>query len=426
MYYAANMIFGKSENGSINQGFIVVFSLFWGLAIFSIDWGLVKTMRKSKVERHFLRELVTPAVLFRIAVAVIISFSISRPLEVAIYEKRLKLQIVEDRDKRLENKSKEIENKHNQIYKKPINKATNLAESIARQKAKGPTSLTYKINSKEYEKCDDELKGLTSVNLGKINQLNIEINNISNSPAYKDAINKFLTKDAKNLISQKNSTIARLRNQIARKRNDCQLIQNKLENERASFESSFSSLETDNAIELATLREGLKNESKIDSLDEAKIKKEAIISLDPENPGLITSLEALANFEESEEGGKVKIIRLILLLIFILIDTAPIMVKILTKRGPYEELQEAEEEKMRYLATAEKNANMLLISNIATAQNRILRQAVNRYEKEELDRILKEQKRYQEFVPTDPSNSTDRSNPTDQSNSANSPNTDEA
>lgn len=423
MYYAANMIFGKSENGSINQGGIILFSLFWGVAIFSIDWGLVKTMRKSKVERHFLRELVTPAVLFRIAVAVIISISISRPLEIAIYEKRLKLQIVEDRDKRLDRKQKEIENTDNTLFGDPINAANARQDSIINLKEKGPNTLNYRQNTNAYENCQGELKNTKSINQNRINNIDTQNRDILKNPSYRDAINNLPTQDAINLINRNKSIIRVLQSEINNKSKDCQLILDKINKEKASFDSSLASVEKNINSQLVDLEKEREKRRVSDSLDKAKIKEKAVISLDPENPGLITSLEALANFEKSEEGGRVKDIRWVLLLIFIFIDTAPIVVKILTKRGPYEELQEAEEEKMRYLATAEKNANMLLISNIATAQNKILRQAVNQYEKEEINRIREEQGHYRAYVPTTPSGPDDQPDP---SNSANPSNTDEA
>lgn len=425
MYYAANLIFGKSGNDNMNQWAILAFSLFWGVAIFSIDWGLVKTMRKSKDGKNFFVELLRPAVIFRILVAVVISVSISRPIELAIYEKRLKLQIVEDRDKRLDRKQKEIQTTDNKLFGNPINAANERQDSIIDLKEKGPNTLTFRKNTDNYENCQVELENTRKINQNKINNLNAQNRSILNNPLYKDDINNLPTKDAKNLVNRNNSIIRVLQNEIKNKSRECQLILDMINKEKASFDSSLSVIEKNINAQLDDLNEEREKRRKSDSLAKSLLQNEAMISLDPENPGLITSLEALANFEKSEEGRRVKDIRWVLLLIFIFIDTAPIVVKLLTKRGPYEELQEAEEEKMRYLATAEKNANMLLISNIATAQNRILRQAVNRYENEELERLRQEPSYFREIVQTDSSESGAQSNQNSSSQSNNPSNSTE-
>jgi len=97
MMFAGDSIFGTNTTAS--WVYIFLFSIFWGFAIFMIDWGLVKTMSKPDFSTFSLWDRIKYAfpVLFRVLVALIISFSVSRPLEVKIYEKRLRGQIEKDR-----------------------------------------------------------------------------------------------------------------------------------------------------------------------------------------------------------------------------------------------------------------------------------------------------------------------------------------
>jgi len=401
MYYASSLIFGGAS--SDNHVFVICFSLFWGIAIFSIDWGLVKTMKKRKKERFFLIRLFTIPVLFRLAVAVLISFSISRPLEIAIYEQRLKAQIETDRQAFIRNEM-EMREAEMKRMTDPLDTISKKRQENAEKLAAGPQTLQYQQNLEAYNKCNEELKSLKSRNEPRINRLYADNRYIRKAKEYRDTTNNNLTKNALNLISRNNRTAFSLRNEISKKESYCKSIYDKLDEEIIAHRNVYLNLEEIDAVRSEGYIEDIQDKRLRDSIALAEIEGKAKISFNPENPGLITSLEALANFEKTPEGQKVWIVRLILLLIFICIDTAPIIVKLLTKYGPYEALQAADEEKMKYLATAEKNANMLLISNIATVQNRVLRLAIDQYAKEELNRLKEEANYHKNFVHNESSN----------------------
>ncbi|HEX9508888.1 MAG TPA: DUF4407 domain-containing protein [Puia sp.] len=73
------------------------FALVWGLIIFNFDRFLVATMRKYGVSRNKQIWMATP----RIALALLIGFTIARPLELKIFEKEIDVQITENRHKRI-------------------------------------------------------------------------------------------------------------------------------------------------------------------------------------------------------------------------------------------------------------------------------------------------------------------------------------
>ncbi|HWK07153.1 MAG TPA: DUF4407 domain-containing protein [Puia sp.] len=73
------------------------FALVWGLIIFNFDRFLVATMRKYGVSRNKQIWMAMP----RIALALLIGFTIARPLELKIFEKEIDVQITENRHKRI-------------------------------------------------------------------------------------------------------------------------------------------------------------------------------------------------------------------------------------------------------------------------------------------------------------------------------------
>ncbi len=76
-----------------NPGWALVFALLWGLIIFNFDRFLVSTMRKYGVSRNKQLWMAGP----RIALALLIGFTIARPLELKIFEKEIDVQVVANR-----------------------------------------------------------------------------------------------------------------------------------------------------------------------------------------------------------------------------------------------------------------------------------------------------------------------------------------
>jgi hypothetical protein len=80
-----------------NPAWAVGFALIWGLIIFNFDRFLVTTMRKYGVSRNKQIWMAMP----RIILALLIGFTIARPLEMKIFEKEIDVQITENRHKKI-------------------------------------------------------------------------------------------------------------------------------------------------------------------------------------------------------------------------------------------------------------------------------------------------------------------------------------
>ncbi|HEV2355802.1 MAG TPA: DUF4407 domain-containing protein [Puia sp.] len=80
-----------------NPFWAFTFAAVWGLIIFNFDRFLVSTMRKYGVSRHKQIWMATP----RVALALLIGFTIARPLELKIFEKEIDVQVVANRHRKM-------------------------------------------------------------------------------------------------------------------------------------------------------------------------------------------------------------------------------------------------------------------------------------------------------------------------------------
>lgn len=387
MMFATHSIFGADNFGT--EIVLILFSLFWGFAIFTIDWGLIKTMRKRKGgEELSAWEKIKSAipVIFRLAVAIIISYSISRPLEVKIYEKRLKAQIEKDRQafvtRENEKKKAEIEEYNQRLYG-----AQSRDSSLVIQKNSGNQSAYYKTliteQKSKYTEIQDKKKVISARSADAA-----AIKNSGNS-YYRDPITdelKWRSGPRQRYTNLVNTIIPQLRNdQIVLQR---------------SFDSLSTKIKYEDSVYFADLKTRVDQAqdevtniiSERDSIDiknqesQEEIIRRSYISFDSTHPGLITQLESLHNFEQTPEGKSASGVRIILLLLIICIDTAPIVIKLLTKRGVYEDMQEADDERMKFLTKQEGYSNNHLIQQLALAQKEILSEAVKKWKDKERNR----------------------------------------
>ena len=80
-----------------NPVWAVLFAIIWGLIIFNFDRFLVSTMRKYGVSRRKQVWIAAP----RLVLALLIGFTIARPLELKIFEKEIDVQITANRHQKM-------------------------------------------------------------------------------------------------------------------------------------------------------------------------------------------------------------------------------------------------------------------------------------------------------------------------------------
>ena len=89
--YAIYSVFG-------NWAWTLGFAIIWGLIIFNFDRFLVSTMRKYGVSRRKQMSMALP----RMALAILIGFTIARPLELKIFEKEINTKVIENTHKKIQ------------------------------------------------------------------------------------------------------------------------------------------------------------------------------------------------------------------------------------------------------------------------------------------------------------------------------------
>ncbi|MFN8259215.1 MAG: DUF4407 domain-containing protein [Bacteroidales bacterium] len=316
----------------------LVFSIFWGILIFFLDWYIVSSLKK---EDKILSEILFA--LPRLILALFLAVAISKPLELKLFEKEIdaelqKIQTQKNIDLNVMVDSEyedvallkqENEKLYNELKQKEElrNKLFNLM--IEEAEGKSPTARigkgsVYKEKKDQFEKIDTELKEL------KIN--------------YNALIDK-------NLL-------------------------------------------------------------KIDQLEKTKQEKTLLAK---ENigraDGLLARLEASAKLSDSNDT--IKYAGWFIFLLFVIIESSPILVKLLSQRGPYDELIEKEEFekqvefkkqkiKAKILANnylellkqkdeleieSEKRNNEKLIKEIEAAKEEINKLAVGKWKQKEIDQI---------------------------------------
>jgi hypothetical protein len=252
----------------------IAFGIFWGFAIFSLDRYMITTMDiTSNKKKLFLRALP------RLLLAVCLGLTVAKPLELKIFEKEIKVQMV-------------VDNKNTQNYM--FN-----------------TDSTLITTKKRIENLKIEMTSLNN----SISQLRNEINQNKND--YYDELNgkKF------GIATGKKGEGPEAKRKMG--------IWNNSKDEYAQFkdEAGIRKIEIMNEIESLTNKINQKEQN-----FESTLKN---------NGGPLNQFEALHNLTANKKH--LKVINIFISLIFILFEMAPVLVKFFMKKGLYEELLEAQE-----------------------------------------------------------------------------------
>ncbi len=259
--YAMHTVFQKIEIS-------IAFGLLWGFIIFSIDWYIVGSLRKS---HNKLKEF--GMVLPRLTLAILIAFVVSTPLKMKLFEREIEQQILFDQQQnsiqyagkvnlefaeisRLEQENSTLTNQIQQ-KEEQRNRLFNLfvaeAEGLSATRTPGKGSV-YREKKQEYDKVDAELLALREINSATIKGNNEALNSL-------------------------------------RKRRDETLSNAQVVNSNAD--------------------------------------------------GFLARLQAMNSITTGSQS--IMFASLFIILLFITIESAPIIVKLLAGRGPYDDLLEAEE-----------------------------------------------------------------------------------
>jgi len=313
---------------SVFQSFqaAMIFGFLWGLVIFNLDRFIIVTLKKlddKPFEKYGpfsgIFRIATEffCALPRIALALIIAITIAKPLEVKIFEDRLRDAIVQNKQDAIDRNKEQIEKRY---------KINETAETVA---------LEAKVN-----KIDDELKSAEDPPLVK-NHLREKLKEAEG------VLSKSKSKKATNDQAIQQLAIPDSVSDPRRER----LID---ENKKLQYAVNMGQREVDKIKkEIDVIRYNY-YKSKHDELEEVKRELRAAKAEDASTHGVahaeieammhetgksfsntfVTQLEALGTLTENKTMRQIS---MMLTLLFFAMELAPIFAKLISKRGPYDE-----------------------------------------------------------------------------------------
>lgn len=248
----------------------IIFGIFWGILIFTIDWYIVSSLKKqNKPFNEVLSSLP------RLVLAVLLAVVISTPLKLKLFEKEINAELETFKSDRALN--------YTNIVFKEFDELSNLK--------KENSILQAQIDTKQEQRdllftmIIDEAEGRSPTNTpGK-------------GPVYKE------------------------------KKAQLDKIEMELEHLRKRNLAQMEIINT----QIAELRKERK-----DQIDKGN-------SANRQYDGLLARMEALSAISMRNET--INLAGLFFLILFIVIEASPILVKLMSKRGPYDELLDLEEYK---------------------------------------------------------------------------------
>lgn len=329
--YALYTIF-RGENYALLSA--VIFGLIWAIVIFNLDRYIVSSLRK---ERNWKKELLHASP--RFIIAILISLVIAKPLEVRIFASRIEQQILEDKRNKLAEEKLNIDK---------LNDLTKLENTVQEQnvqlkqldslKSSDPATDEFKSLLQSRNEASNDLVITSRINNTKIANYNSRIAAINNNTDnyYKDdlgvptKLRPEFKKEINDLAYSRNVLI----NEIKAKQKKIGDIDADIKKARDDYKAAITQkINNQNAI----IEKTKQSKQEADSIANIQMNESYQVKERSYTNNFITQVEALGHLN-SEPYTTMWWTNILLMFLFITIETAPIVVKLLTKRGPYDEL----------------------------------------------------------------------------------------
>jgi len=392
----------------------IAFGIFWGLLIFNLDRFIVNTIYSDGKTTISWMELCSG--MPRIVMAIFLGIVISTPLELKIFEDAIDIRIEQDKERLLNER---------------ISGSVHERDSIAQKRdeilsgARGITMFDTNIttSSEETNKLLVEIRGLSK----SINEIDIKIRKFNEQIS---ELQKKIVLYEEGSTSYSNTlrritSIKKSRKIEIEKKTELTKQLNTKQGEAAASDETLKSLMSTKQTE--TTQEAERLQLAVDSLNrtiseantrhkdwnEKDIKERGSFrdKLDMEYKGFQAKMQA---FDElKEENTATKISSWFIMLLFIIIETAPTFFKMMMEDGPYDFLLQAEKERVKMMAedtvrefsddlktektisedrnkerrNAEMDANKKIMDRISSIQMELLDEALKKWKSKELSKI---------------------------------------
>lgn len=394
--YALSFVFDNDAVG-------VAFGIFWGMLIFNLDRFIVNTMYSDGKVTISAREL--KAGLPRIIMAIFLGIVISYPLELRLFDDEIKKHNIEKNNTEINNIEKDYEAK--------IQACNNRKDSIM-----GSPSNTFETaRMLSSERGSNWLKQRDNARTNETTA-RTRLGNLQAKKRKLEAENTNGKHSAE--IKKISSDISDINKKIRQYKQDANMYDAKLLESDAEYAKARENEEKNRGAECNKLVEN------IDTLNkEKKIAIDACRAKQTDYTGL--QAQMLAFSEIKDESMSTQIASILIMLLFIIIETAPTFFKMMIASGPYDDLLRAEMHRVRVLSDkrisdindevntsveisvaknkerleAEMAANKEVLTQVAVAQARLIEYAIKEWEKVERTKIEKDPSAYiRGFEPT--------------------------
>lgn len=376
-----------------------MFGILWGLIIFNLDRFIISTFRKYESViwwKETGKELLQASP--RIILAIIIAIVISKPIEIKIFESRLAEQIKKNEINSKKNNAFEFENIYGVSDKE--NRISNIDTTISKLKIElntDPQNVKDLINN-DLVQANYTLNRVRNTNNPRIDNHRGNISSIRyNQNNYRpildnngNVIDNRLTKEANDKIRDENIAIGTLNREISNQRAEVNKINGQIEEARKKNREEKQQ-DIDNKNQEKTDEETRLKDSRTKADQETKTANETSERAFTNN--FITQIEALGDL--TGDDSTMWWASFMIILLFMTIELAPILTKLITKRGPYDEILDRIEyetliEQKELISRKNSEINELLIK--AEEAGKLKGETFIQVQKDKLDAELKNSK----------------------------------
>lgn len=349
------------------------FGLLWGFMIFNLDRYIVSSIKKTG---NAFREFFTAVP--RLCIAVVLAFTISKPLEIKLFDGSITKKMGETEDSY--NKKGEMDfNRRRAVldsFKSGLQ--TELAAKKSSIYNNDPIYRDLRNQQKETEKDDSLDNQVIAANYLFINQ-NKWLENIVSRQGRVRKVWRY-SPEARDKMEE-NKILA---GDIAARKTLLNSITDSIKSRQTELGVLIKQTETQYGAQIAGIQQQIEDLNARRPEIIAKTKADAAADKD-----ILSRLTALSQLEAQYKS--VRTADLLITLLFVLLECAPVIVKLLAKRGPYDEILDRIEYEVyltqqQIISDRNDEVNNAMQSN--REANKLKREALEKLEKIKLEKEI--------------------------------------
>ena len=352
-----------------NKIVAVLFGILWGAMIFNLDRYIVSSVRKEGKGWNELG-LAMP----RLILAILISVVITKPIEVELFNNQISSEMFTYTTQLEKEAEKQLDDRLGlDSIRTKLHMIDSVRVEFKKLKEGKPTSFDFGEVSTEYKTSKSSYDSLVKIYTPRIKANEARRNYLWNKYATKvfsDAGNgekKFVRWDFPKKWQERSNQLYKINKRLQDEVDAQSAIVKKLEGERKGAREAFAQ-GIDEELEMLQIQRG---ELVLAKEEKEAIRKEQIVPALQKarkyGVGFPAKIQVLEKMKE--EDSSIWWMSNLIVLLFILLETSPVFVKLITKRGPYDYLLSRIEhhkkvESLRYISDMnyDLNATMQLQS----------------------------------------------------------------